>query len=181
MWIYSAPPLRLKGRPGMDIIWHFFTFVLLIIWGSYIAGSINLINWLIAISFGVFSLIAQVLNHINDYDFDKKSGTLTYAVWVGLGSAKTTLKISIILHMIFLIPLVVLYSLSYYLTILFIILGVACGIIFVKFKKDPLLSSIYQFPVVFGFSVYLNCVIYHISNLFEIPTLDLLPVISIIL
>ena len=23
MWIYSAPPLRLKGRPGADIIWHF--------------------------------------------------------------------------------------------------------------------------------------------------------------
>lgn len=74
MWIYSSPPLRLKGRPGADILWHFVAFLLLILWGSIIVGSITLINWLVAISIGVFSCIAQIMNHIDDYKFDEESG-----------------------------------------------------------------------------------------------------------
>ena len=72
MWAYSAPPLRLKGRPGVDIIWHFIAFVILVLWGSFIAGSLGVSNWLAAISLGVFSCVAQVWNHFNDYEFDKR-------------------------------------------------------------------------------------------------------------
>jgi len=64
MWIYSSPPLRLKGRPGLDIVWHFCAFFFIIIWGSVIAGSLNLINFLVAISIGAFSCIGQIWNHI---------------------------------------------------------------------------------------------------------------------
>ena len=43
-----------------------------------------------------------------DYSYDKETGTLTYAVWIGLDRAKVTLKVIVVLHMIFLIPLLLL-------------------------------------------------------------------------
>jgi 4-hydroxybenzoate polyprenyltransferase len=169
MWIYSSPPLRLKGKPGLDIIWHFFAFVLLVLWGSSIAGSINLINWLVAISFGIWSLIAQVWNHINDYSFDKASGTMTFAVWLGLATAKTTLKMIIMLHTIFLIPLIILYSFSYISTIFIFIGGMTITLVWVKPKKDFPIPHVYYTTVVFAGVVYLNCMIYHIFILFGKP------------
>ena len=65
-WSYSTPPLRLKGIPVMDVIWHFFGFFFGIIWSSIIAGSLDLINWLVAFSLGIFSAVGQVCNHIID-------------------------------------------------------------------------------------------------------------------
>ncbi|UCF11725.1 MAG: prenyltransferase [Thermoplasmatales archaeon] len=180
MWAYSSPPLRVKGKPGFDIIWHFFGFVLLVMWGSYISGSISLVNWLVAISIGIFSCIAQVWNHINDYSSDKDSGTLTFAVWAGFDTAKKTLKIIVLLHIIFLIPLILLYSLNYVLTIIILILGVIIGLVGVISKKDSLESSMYYFPVVFGGAVYISCIVSHINDLLGEPTLGLLHSIGII-
>jgi len=168
MWIYSSPPLRLKGRPGIDVIWHFFAFVLLIIWGSFIADSVEMINWLVAISFGIFSCIAQVDNHIRDYSYDKKTGTMTYAVWLGLDNAKKTLRVIFMLHIIFLLPLIFLYSLSYFHTIIIIFGGAIGGILISKTKKDSSISPLYHTFIIFGLTVYLSCVVYHISVLFNL-------------
>ena len=55
---------------------------------------------LTAISIGIFSCIAQVWNHINDYSSDKDSGTMTFAVWVGFDTAKKTLKMIVIIHIL---------------------------------------------------------------------------------
>ena len=99
------------------------------------AGSIDVINWLVAISFGMWSLIAQVWNHINDYSFDKDSGTVTFAVWAGLDTAKTALKMIVLFHTIFLIPLIVLYSLSYLSTIVILIGGAAFVLFLIKTKN----------------------------------------------
>jgi 4-hydroxybenzoate polyprenyltransferase len=173
MWAYSSPPLRLKGRPGADIMWHFIAFVLLVLWGSCIAGSFGLINWLVAVSLGVFGCIAQFLNHINDYEFDKESGTVTYAVWRGLDTTIATLKIVIILHLIFLIPLIFLYSLEYSYTIGVLIAGVLVGIFVAGTRKHALGSSAYYFPVVLGFAVYINCIIYQIAILLGRPVIGL--------
>jgi 4-hydroxybenzoate polyprenyltransferase len=173
MWAYSSPPLRLKGRPGADILWHFAAFVLLVLWGSSIAGSLGLISWLVAVSIGVFSCIAQVLNHINDYQFDRESGTVTYAVWRGLDSTVAALKTIILLHCILLIPLIFLYSLSYSYTIGILIAGILTGIFVVETRKHALGSSAYYFPVVLGFAVYVNCIIFQISVLIGEPTIGL--------
>jgi 4-hydroxybenzoate polyprenyltransferase len=178
MWVYSSPPLRLKGRPGLDVIWHFFAFVLLILWGSLIAGSIDLINWLVAISFGIWSLIAQVWNHISDYSFDKDSGTVTFAVWAGLDTAKTALKMIVLLHTIFLIPLIVLYSLSYLSTIIILIGGAVITLFGVKPKKDFPISPTYYTPFVFAGVVYLSCMIYHICMLLGESIIGLLPFVD---
>ena len=178
MWAYSSPPLRLKGRSGLDVIWHFFAFFLLIMWGSLIAGSIDIINWLVAISFGIWSCIAQVWNHIGDYSFDKESGTVTFAVWVGLDTAKTALKMIIILNTIFLIPLILLYSLSYLYTIVILIGGAVFALVGIKPKKDFPVSPVYYTLFVFAGIVYLSCVIYYLLVLIGEPAIVLLPFIG---
>jgi 4-hydroxybenzoate polyprenyltransferase len=163
MWIYSAPPLRLKGRPGVDILWHFIAFLALILWGSYLAGSLSLITILVGVSFGMFGCFAQIDNHIHDYPFDKASGSNTFAVWIGVNKATVALKVSFILYLVFLLPLLVLFSFSSYLTILIVCGGILVTL--VKIKKSPLAPSLYHIINYFGGSVYLSCLIYHISSI----------------
>jgi chlorophyll synthase len=178
MWIYSAPPFRLKGRPGMDLVWHFFAFVFLVLWGSMIAETIDVINWMVAISFGIWSLIAQVWNHISDISFDKDSGTETYAVKEGVDTTKTTLKIIVIIHMILLIPLIILYSLNYLSTFIVLIAGIVITVVATQSKKDFPISSNYYASFLFAGVVYLNCLIYHISILLDIPIISVFPILS---
>jgi len=166
----------------MDIVWHFFAFVIFVIWGSYIAGTIGLINWLAAISIGAFSLIGQVENHIFDYNFDKESGTKTLAVLIGLDKTNKILIILTIFHLILLIPLILLYTLSYYITIILTFIISVIGFIFLKGKKD--ITSVKMLFVkystnILGGAVYISCLIYHILFLLEMKTLGLLNSIGI--
>jgi 4-hydroxybenzoate polyprenyltransferase len=165
MWAYSAPPFRFKGRPGVDILWHFIAFAALVVWGAYLAGSVSLINELAALSFGLFGCVAQVDNHIRDYAFDKASGSKTFAVWVGTRKASVALQLFLILYMISLVPLIVLYSFSSLLTILILCIGIVLGVVIVIRKKDPLMSSLYRFIILFGESVFLSCLLSHIYSL----------------
>lgn len=181
-WGYSAPPLRIKNKPIFDIVLHFLGFFLFVIWGSFIAGSIGLINWLAAISIGIFSCIGQVDNHIRDYSYDKESGTQTFAVWIGYDNAITTLKILTLIHLIFLIPLILLYSLSYYITIIIILVIPILGLILLKPKKGSFLTKgtfIHYFTFIIGGAVYLSCLIYYICFLLGMPTLRILDFIGL--
>lgn len=183
MGIYSVPPLRLKGRPGIDVIWHFFAFMLLILWGSLVAGSIQVITWFVAVSIGVFSCIGQVMNHVVDYTYDKESGTITFAVKVGPGTAKKTVELLLGIHVALLFPLLGLYSLRYVVTLLSIVVGLFLGFLLLQPKKDgfPTKQSYeYYVATVVGGSVYVSCLIYHILSVFGIPTLSLLYTIGIL-
>ena len=181
-WAYSAPPLRTKNIPVLDVVWHFIGFFSYIIWGSLIAiastysGSIGLKIWLIAISVGVFSCIGQVWNHIVDYSFDKDSGTMTFAVKIGVENAKKTLIFLIATHLILLIPLILLFTIKYWITILILILGVFIGLIILKPKTDgfPSKKSFeFYLTVIVGGSVYLTCIIYHLLFLLGIDALKI--------
>ncbi|VVB62312.1 1,4-dihydroxy-2-naphthoate octaprenyltransferase [uncultured archaeon] len=165
MWAYSAPPLRLKGRAGLDILWHFIAFLALVLWGSYLAGSVSLINILVAVSFGLFGVFAQIDNHIHDYPFDKASGSKTFAVWLGINKASVALKLSFIIYIVFLIPLIVLFSFSSYLTILIVCGGIIVSVLMIKIKKSALAPSLFYVINFFGGSVYVSCLIYHISSI----------------
>ena len=114
------------------MVWHFSAFFSYVIWGSFIAGSVGLINWLAAISIGAFSLIGQMENHIDDYSYDKESGTKTFAVWIGLKNAKKILTTLAIVHLFILLPLILLYTISYMVTILSTIFLAIIGFIFFK-------------------------------------------------
>ncbi len=181
-WTYSGPPIRTKNIPGLDMIWHFIGFFSFVIWGSLIAGgsiydgSIGLMIWLIAISIGVFSCIGQVWNHIIDYSFDKEAGTMTFAVKIGLEKAKKTLIFLIYLHLIFLIPLVLLYTIKYVIAILILISCLIIGFMILKPKKDgfPTKKSFeFYFATIVGGSVYLSCIVYHLLFLLGIEMIKI--------
>lgn len=164
---YSVPPLRLKGRPGIDVIWHFFGFFFIILWGSLIAGSLPIFSWLAAISLGVFSCIGQLWNHYVDYEFDKESGTKTYAVQVGLGTTKKTLNVVLGIHLLILILLLGLYSSHYLISLLIFIIGMILGYLFFRPKKDgfPTRKSIeFYLTITMGGSVYISCLFYHLLS-----------------
>mgnify|MGYP005836925975 CR=1 FL=1 len=182
-WAYSSPPIRTKNIPGLDVIWHFIGFFSYIIWGSLIAGasiyygSISLMTWLIAISIGVFSCIGQVWNHIVDYSFDKDAKIMTYAVKVGLEKAKKILFFLIFLHVIFLIPLILLFTTKYLITIIILICCLIVGYILIKPKKAgfPSRQSFeFYFATIFGGSVYFSCLIYHLLFLLGMETIKIL-------
>ncbi|MCX6665990.1 MAG: prenyltransferase [Euryarchaeota archaeon] len=180
-WVYSAPPLRLKGRPIIDIVWHFFGFFLIILWGALFTGQINNTILLVAISAGIFSCIFQICNHILDYDYDNKSGTTTFAVWAGLDTTKTVLKIFIWIHLFVIIPIILLYSMHYISTIIIVLGGVGVGIYKSKpknishSKKHSFISFLFYFTI----SVYISCALYHILSLANIPPLHFFDVIII--
>ena len=181
-WAYSASPLRTKSRPILDVIWHFLGFFSYVIWGSLIADSIGLINWLVAISIGVWSSVGQVGNHIRDYSFDKDSRTKTFAVWIGIDKAKSAIEILTLIHLILLIPLILLYSLSYPVTIIIVIGIPIIGFLILKPKKGAFPTKrcyIYYFTVVIGGAVYLSCLVYHFLFIHGEPTLGLLRFIGI--
>jgi len=174
---YSVPPFRLKGRPVIDVIWHFFGFFSIVIYGSYVAGSISLINWLVAISLGVWSSVAQIGNHIADYSSDKNSGTRTFAVWAGLDKAKITINILTFLHLVILIPLVLFYSIQYYVTSVILIIIAILGLILLRPKKGTFPSRrcwTFYFTIVLGGGVYISVLMYHVYNLLNVAPLDLL-------
>lgn len=187
-WAYSAPPLRTKNIPVVDVIWHFLGFFSYILWGSLIAGgsifysSINLISWLMAISLGIFSSIGQVGNHISDYNSDKETGTITFAVWAGLDKAKITINFLTLIHLLVLIPLVLLYTVQYYVSIVFFIVIAFLGLILLKPRRGMFPSRncwTFYFSIVIGGGVYLSIIIYHIYTLFDIPPLEILTLFKI--
>jgi 4-hydroxybenzoate polyprenyltransferase len=187
-WAYSAPPFRTKNIPVLDIIWHFVGFFSYVIWGGLIAGSsilsgsIHLITWLFAVSIGIFSSIGQIGNHISDYSSDKDSGTKTFVVWMGLQNSRIIIRYLTLIHLIFLIPLILLYSLNYHITIIMIIILPILGLFILKPQKGYFPSKkcfIYFFTVVIGGSIYLSCLIYHFLLMIGVPTLDLLYFINI--
>lgn len=176
-WAYSASPLRIKNRPVLDVIWHFLGFFSYIMWGSLIAGSVGVINWLMAISLGVWSSVAQVGNHISDYSFDKDSGTRTFAVWAGLDKAKITINILTFLHLIILVPIILFYSIQYYVTIFILVIIAVLGLIILKPKRGNFPSRrcwTFYFTIVLGGGVYISVLLYHIYTLLNISPLDLL-------
>jgi len=170
-WAYSAPPLRLKNRPAIDLIWHFFGFFFYVLWGSLFTGQINYTIWLVAISAGIFSCIFQIYNHILDYDYDRESGTTTFTVWAGLKTTKTVLNIVAWIHIFVIGSLIVIYSIHYISTIVIVLSGVGIGI----YKSKPKIASptkkysIISFLFFLTISVYISCTLYHILFILNIP------------
>jgi len=178
-WAYSAPPLRTKNVPVVDVIWHFVGFFSYIVWGSLISGSINTFVLFMAISIGIFSSIGQIGNHINDYKSDKESGTITFAVWAGLDKSKSSLKIVTFLHLIFLLPLVLFYSINNYISIFVLCFITIIGLILLRPKRGAFPSNrcfIYFFTIVIGGAVYLSCLIYHILSLIDFATIYIIQI-----
>jgi chlorophyll synthase len=102
MWAYSAPPLRLKSRPGLDLLTHAF-FVetwpyLICIWLTLSAWS-QMDGILLALFF-LSSLNGQLNQQIRDFEVDAKTDT-NFATRVGLPATMVIHKVSVWITVLF--------------------------------------------------------------------------------
>jgi len=107
MWAYSAPPLRLKSRPGIDLLTH---ALFVQTWPYLICIWLTLSTWtqldtiLLALFF-LTSLNGQLNQQIRDFDVDTQTDK-NFATRVGLPGTMLILKITIsVMVMIFLFAL----------------------------------------------------------------------------
>ena len=107
MWAYSAPPLRLKSRPGLDLLAH---ALFVQTWPYLVCIWLTMSPWtqLDGILLSIFfltSLNGQLNQQIRDFDVDTRTDT-NFATRVGLPSTMLILKISIlVMVMVFLFAL----------------------------------------------------------------------------
>jgi len=93
IWAYSAPPLRLKSRPGLDLLTHalfvqtFAYFICVFLTG---AGWLRADAWLLAINF-LASLSGQLAQQVRDFDLDSRTD-VNFATTVGLPATATCLQ-----------------------------------------------------------------------------------------
>ncbi|MCL4528633.1 MAG: UbiA family prenyltransferase [Chloroflexi bacterium] len=95
MWAYSAPPLRLKNKPGLDLLSHAF-FVqtwpyIICMWLAH-ANWMQLDGILLAIFFFT-SLNGQLNQQVRDFDVDARTD-MNFTTWAGLEKSILILKVS---------------------------------------------------------------------------------------
>jgi 4-hydroxybenzoate polyprenyltransferase len=94
LWAYSAPPCRLKNRPGLDLLIHalfvesfvyfVFLYLLRLAWTT--------LDYTILVIAFLSSLAAQIEQQIRDYAVDKRTGG-SFTTAVGLKPATALLKL----------------------------------------------------------------------------------------
>jgi hypothetical protein len=67
---------------------------------------------------------------------------------------------SVVLHLMFLLPLVVLFSLNYWISFAVLVAGLVVVVLVPPGKNFPLSRGFYM-PFVFAGFVYLSCLVYH--------------------
>jgi lycopene elongase/hydratase (dihydrobisanhydrobacterioruberin-forming) len=95
IWAYSAPPLRLKSRPGLDLLTHAL-FVqpwpyLVCLW--LIGARPNMLDAAVVSICFMASLTGQLYQQVRDYEVDRATDT-NFATWVGRPAAQLTLRLS---------------------------------------------------------------------------------------
>lgn len=95
MWAYSAPPIRLKSRPGIDLPVHaLFVETCPYLLVMFLLGLVWKPLDFVILGLGVMaSLTAQLEQQIRDVDVDHQSGEMTFTLWVGVGRALFLLKL----------------------------------------------------------------------------------------
>jgi chlorophyll synthase len=95
MWMYSAPPLRLKSRPGLDLLTHAL-FVqtwpyLICLWLT--RSSATQVDGILLGIFFLTSLNGQLNQQIRDFEVDTRTDT-NFATRVGRAKTVFILKVS---------------------------------------------------------------------------------------
>lgn len=134
-FFYSAPPIRFKSRPFLDLISHgFFAGVFLFILPFLIFKTeITRVYWVIASYIFYFSITLEMRNHLEDYESDKTAGINTSVVFLGYDASKKILDYLIGFYPLILFPVFLLVS--YKILLLFLFFSFIFVIIFL-FKKN---------------------------------------------
>jgi 4-hydroxybenzoate polyprenyltransferase len=153
-FFYSAPPLRFKSRPFLDLISHgLFAGSLIILYPFFFFNEkFTLFHFLIALSFFYLSVIFEMRNHLEDYDSDFKAGVRTTACYLGYENSKKFLNTLSFLYPFFLFPPFIFLSKSF---ILFFIIWSLIFILLFFVKRNYVIIDTY-YPIVPYFLLLLS-------------------------
>lgn len=131
-FLYSAPPVRLKSRPFLDIISHgFFAGILIFLFPLLaFASKIDAPEKLLLIPIFVLSITAETRNHLNDYQADRAEGLKTTVCFLGYKNSQKLLRFFFFFYPLTLFPVFWFvarnfYSLFLFVTLFFLLLLVA--------------------------------------------------------
>ena len=115
-FFYSAPPLRMKSRPLLDLVSHgLFAGALLFFLPLLIfSPELTIIHYLISASIFYFSVMAELRNHLEDYETDKKAGLRTTVCVLGYKNSQSLLRYLTILSPLTLFPTFLLIPQKYF-------------------------------------------------------------------
>lgn len=93
MWSYSAPPLRLKNRPGFDLLLHalFVQTYPYVMVAALAGGRWTRLDGVMVVILLLASLAAQLEQQIRDYEVDRVNGR-TFTTVIGRRSAAILLR-----------------------------------------------------------------------------------------
>lgn len=121
-FFYSAPPLRMKARPFLDLISHglfagalIFLFPLLIF-----SPGLTFFHYSIAFSIFYLSTMLETRNHLEDYQSDFRAGLRTTVCFLGYKKSESFLKYLAFFYP-FVLLLVFLFFPSKFLSLFFIL------------------------------------------------------------
>lgn len=106
-FFYSAPPLRMKSRPVLDLISHgFFAGAFLVALPFLIfSPQLTLFHYLIIFAIFYVSITLELRNHLEDYESDKKAGLRTFACVFGYEKSSKALRYMVILYPLVFLPI----------------------------------------------------------------------------
>jgi len=109
-FFYSAPPLRLKSKPLLDLISHglfagAFIFILPLM---IFKKELNLIYYLTAFSIFYFSIILELRNHLEDFEIDKRANLKTTVCILGYKNSERLLRYLTIFYPLILLSIFIL-------------------------------------------------------------------------
>lgn len=115
--LYSVPPLRMKSRPWLDLITHglFGGCLLFLIPFFAFNKELVLFDYLIAFSLFCFSIILEIRNHLEDYEFDKGAGLRTTVCVLGFERSERLLKFLVVFYPLTLLPVFLLDNWQFFL------------------------------------------------------------------
>ena len=154
-FFYSAPPIRFKGRPFLDLISHgLFAGALIFFFPVLIFDkNLNFLHYLISFSFFYLSAMAELRNHLEDYKTDKKAGLKTVVTILRYETSKGLLDFLAILFPLVLFPVFLSISLRYF--FFFLIFTLISLFLFRKNYKSLKNYRIMDIYVVFSFVLLL--------------------------
>jgi len=106
-FLYSAPPVRMKGRPLLDLFSHglFAGALIFLIPVLVFNNQLTFFHYLIAFSLFYFSITLEIRNHIEDYETDKKAGLKTTVGTLGPKNSEKLLRYLALIYPLTLFPI----------------------------------------------------------------------------
>ena len=160
-FFYSAPPIRFKGRPFLDLLSHgLFAGALIFFFPILIFNKkLNFLHYLIGFSIFYLSVMAELRNHLEDYKTDKKAGLKTAVSILKYEISKGLLDCLAILFPLTLFPVFLSISLKYF---FFFLIFTLIFFLFFLFKRNYKILKNYKIMdiyILFSFGLLLVAMI----------------------